>query len=122
VVSVVAEKLNSAKVVKQGGKKNVKQGKKTVKQEKQKREDENQDGNQRENEEFKDFLLKLYMESPDYMVLNPMRITILTKEFKLLGEIPHSKKHVANKKEQEEIYEFIDNTKLNEKIPLVIEV
>jgi len=76
----------------------------------------------RENEEFKDFLLKLYMESPDYMVLNPMRITLLTKEFKLLGEIPHSKKHVANKKEQEEIYEFIDNTKLNKKIPLVIEV
>ena len=44
------------------------------------------------------------MESPDYMVLNPMRITFLTKEFKLLGEIPHSKKHVANKKEQEEIF------------------
>ena len=60
------------------------------------------------------------MESPDYMVLNPMRITLLTKEFKLLEEIHHSKKHVATKKNK--IYEFIDNTKLNEKIPLVIEV
>ena len=64
------------------------------------------------------------MESPDYMVLNPMRITLskIPKEFKLFREIPHSKNHITNKKEQEEIYEFINNTKLNEKIPLVIEV
>lgn len=60
------------------------------------------------------------MESPDYMVLNPMRIILLKIPKKLLGEISHL--NLGNKKEKEEIYEFINNTKLNDEIPLVIEV
>jgi len=64
------------------------------------------------------------MDSPDYMILNPMCIAILKipKKFKILGEIHYSKKFIDNKKDKEEIHEFIDKAKLKTKIPLVIDV
>mgnify|MGYP003638100092 CR=1 FL=1 len=54
------------------------------------------------------------MDSPDYMVLNPMRIIIIKipKQIKLLGEIPY----------YQEINEYINRTKLKKKIPLLIDV
>lgn len=52
------------------------------------------------------------MDSPDYMVLNPMRIIIIKipKQIKLLGEIPYSIKKTKKNNE------YIDSTKLKIKI------
>ena len=63
------------------------------------------------------------MDSPDYMVLNPMRIIIIKipKQIKLLGEIPYSKKP-SIKKNYQEINEYINRTKKKKKIPLLIDV
>ena len=63
------------------------------------------------------------MDSPDYMVLNPMRTIIIKipKQIKLLGEIPYSK-NSSIKKNYQEINEYINSTKLKKKIPLLIDV